>query len=80
MKLRLMLFGITKEIIGRTEFEYKISAPVDVSGLKQALKADYPELSRIASLAVSVNGVYAEEDEVLRDDDEIVLIPPVSGG
>lgn len=80
MKLRLMLFGITKEIIGQTEFEYKVPETVNVSGLKRALKADYPELNQIASLAVAVNGVYTREDESLREDDEIVLIPPVNGG
>lgn len=80
MKLKLMLFGITKEIIGRPEIEYKIPGPVDISCLKHSLKNDYPELARIRSLAIAVNGEYARENEFLKEDDEIVLIPPVSGG
>lgn len=80
MKLKLTLFGITKEIIGDRELEYDMPAPVDVSRLKHSLKTNYPELARIASLAIAVNGTYASEHELLKEHDEIVLIPPVSGG
>jgi len=32
------------------------------------------------SLAISVNREYAEVDRVLREGDEVALLPPVSGG
>lgn len=80
MKLKLTLFGITKEIIGKNNLEYLVPGPVDVSGLKHGLKTEYPELEGLASLAIAVNGEYARGDLPLTENDEIMLIPPVSGG
>lgn len=45
------------------------------------LKSDYPGLEQIgATVAIAVNREYATPDTVLRDGDEVGLIPPVSGG
>ncbi|MCW9709160.1 MoaD/ThiS family protein [Fodinibius salsisoli] len=80
MNLTLILFGITKEIIGEHRLSYQIPSSMDVKGLKQSLQEDYPELGRLASLAIAVNGCYAKDDHPIKKSDEIVLIPPVSGG
>jgi len=40
----------------------------------------YPEFSKLSSLAVAVNGEYASNDVPLLNNDEIAIIPPVSGG
>lgn len=40
----------------------------------------YPEFSKLSSLAVAVNGEYASNGIQLDSNDEIALIPPVSGG
>lgn len=80
MKLNVKLYGITKEIIGQTELEYSLSSSPDVSSLRKELKREYPELGRLKSLMVAVNGEYAPQDLVLNEQDEVVLIPPVSGG
>ena len=45
------------------------------------LARDFPALApRRASLAVSLNRRYADTDAALKDGDELVFIPPVSGG
>jgi len=44
------------------------------------LKTNYPKLKDIKSLLVAVNSEYAESNLVLSENDEIALIPPVSGG
>lgn len=80
MKLTLKLFGITKEIIGQTELEYQISSSIDVASLKKKLTEEFPRLGDLRSLAIAVNGEYASKDLPLSEQDEIVLIPPVSGG
>ncbi|MDR8394141.1 MoaD/ThiS family protein [Aliifodinibius sp. S!AR15-10] len=80
MKINLKLFGITKEIIGKTEIEFQISSPIDVSSLREKLKQEFPKLEDLKSLAIAVNGEYVQQDLPLTEDDEIVLIPPVSGG
>lgn len=80
MTLNLKLFGITKEVIGTTELEYKVAASASVSSIKQKLIEEFPELESLKSLAIAVNGEYASHDLPLTEQDEIVLIPPVSGG
>jgi molybdopterin synthase sulfur carrier subunit len=42
--------------------------------------AKYPELAKLQSLAVAVNGAYAQNEAHISAEDEVVLIPPVSGG
>ncbi|SHG11286.1 molybdopterin synthase sulfur carrier subunit [Fodinibius roseus] len=80
MRLNVKLYGITKEIVGQTELKYCLSSSSDVSSLRKELKREYPELGRLTSLLVAVNGEYAPRDLVLNEQDEVVLIPPVSGG
>ena len=47
---------------------------------RQVLKEKYPAFDKLASLQLAVNAEYVEDDYVLRENDEVVLIPPVSGG
>ena len=50
-------------------------------GAWQVLAAGYPVLApRRPSLGASVNRRYAPFDTVLSEGDELVFIPPVSGG
>lgn len=45
------------------------------------LTEDYPSLAPLVpALAVAVNREYARADHILKDGDEVALIPPVSGG
>ncbi|TAH19839.1 MAG: MoaD/ThiS family protein [Cytophagales bacterium] len=80
MKLTIALFGITKEIIGGSSLAYELSEGNDVSSLLTSLYAHYPKLQHLKSLLVAVNSEYAEGEQILSENDEIALIPPVSGG
>lgn len=80
MKITLTCFGITKEIIG--QFSYTIELPdgATVADLKQTLTTQFPALHRLTSLRIARNEAYAQDADILVSTDEIVLIPPVSGG
>jgi molybdopterin synthase sulfur carrier subunit len=80
MKLKIQLFGITKEIIGDSEIDMQISDNQTVSELLVNLKKQYPGLEKLSSLWVAVNEDYAESDYILQNNDIVALIPPVSGG
>ncbi|GGF01397.1 MoaD/ThiS family protein [Hymenobacter cavernae] len=80
MKLKIALFGITKEIVGKPELELEASAEQSVAGLIDQLREKYPALNELTSFAVAVNSDYAADDYQLHEHDEIALIPPVSGG
>lgn len=77
---RILLFGITREIIGKHEISINSGNIAEVKDLLAQLKEAYPALAKLKSLLVAVNDEYAEESQELSEHDEIALIPPVSGG
>jgi molybdopterin converting factor subunit 1 len=80
MKYKINLFGITRDIVGSNITEVEMSQSGDVKAVLEELKSNYPKLKDIKSLLVAVNSEYAESDLMLHENDEIALIPPVSGG
>ncbi len=80
MQIKILPFGITKEIVGSAALHFEVTDATTTLLLKKALFERYPALERLNSLAIAVNGEYAAEDLSIQPGDEVVLIPPVSGG
>jgi molybdopterin converting factor subunit 1 len=81
MRVRVRLFASLREAAGLGETELQLKAPATAEDAWTALAARHPAVApRRASLAVSVNRRYARFDAPLQDGDEVVFIPPVSGG
>jgi molybdopterin synthase sulfur carrier subunit len=80
MRVNILLFGITKDLIGKQHLQLELPAKVTVSGFKKVLQEKYPELVELNSLAIAVNSEYANDSVMIQENDEIALIPPVSGG
>jgi molybdopterin converting factor small subunit len=51
-----------------------------VGDLKIELIAQFPDFEKLRSLVIAVNEEYQEDGFILSEKDEIVIIPPVSGG
>ncbi|MGA0559646.1 MoaD/ThiS family protein [Larkinella sp. VNQ87] len=79
-RVSVQLFGITREIVGTSALTIDLPQTGQVGDLLTDLKIQYPALNGLRSLLVAVNGEYAEADQALHPNDEIALIPPVSGG
>ncbi len=80
MKLNILAFGIAKDIIGQRSFEYEMAEASQVKDLLLQIQGKYPALDGLTSLRVAVNSEYVANDCLLQESDEVVLIPPVSGG
>jgi len=81
MRVKVRLFASVREVAGRSEVVLELPAGATTEDAWGLLVADFPALaSRRASLAVSVNRRYAAFETILAEADEIVFIPPVSGG
>jgi molybdopterin synthase sulfur carrier subunit len=79
MKFTITSYGIAKDIVG--ERTVVIESPASTVGeLRLWLTNRYPSLIDLRSLFIAVNKNYAEDTRLLDESDEIVLIPPVSGG
>ncbi|KKN99886.1 hypothetical protein LCGC14_0133070 [marine sediment metagenome] len=81
MIMNVLFFGITKDIVGSSEISFSNELqPTSVASLKKQLIESYPEFSKLNSLAVAVNSEYADDSVLLKGNEEIAIIPPVSGG
>jgi molybdopterin converting factor subunit 1 len=77
--ITVKLFGITREIVGEPVLTLE-DIPKSVGHLVISLKETYPKMGQLNSLLVAVNNEYAANDQSIHENDEIALIPPVSGG
>ena len=80
MRLNLLLFGITRDIVGQSKLTHEVPDAATVPQLVESLKQRYPAFRDLDSMMIAVNNEYGQPDQLLREDDEIALIPPVSGG
>ncbi|GAB7388858.1 hypothetical protein BSNK01_26960 [Bacillaceae bacterium] len=81
MKVKVLLFARLAELARQKECWVEIEEPATVGALKEKISREYPVLaSLVPQSVVSVNLEYAAPDQVVKEGDEIALIPPVSGG
>jgi molybdopterin synthase catalytic subunit len=91
MQVRVLPFGVSKDWLGAAAATVELPKGASVADLLERLKLNLP--ARLAGhehgdgkgqalrgIAVSVNAEYATAGQVLRDGDEVGLLPPVSGG
>ena len=80
MKIRILLFGIARDIVGKTHLDLEQPEPLDVESFKQVLEDKYPKMSHLSYYKVAINQEFAKDSDLLKEGDEVALIPPVSGG
>jgi molybdopterin converting factor subunit 1 len=81
MKVRIKFFAILRERAGMGEVSKEIAEGSTVADLWRQLQRDYPKLDVPGiRLLYAVNKDYVGLDHKLSDDDEVVFVPPVSGG
>lgn len=79
--MEVLLFGITREIVGDAVLKIPEGANLkDVNDLRAWLQQQYPQFKGLSSLAIAINQEYAGDNDPLPAGAEIALIPPVSGG
>lgn len=81
MKVKVKFFAILREHVGTREVTKEVREGSTVGDLWEALKQEYPKLAPLQSrLLYAVNQDYVRADHVLKEHDEVVFVPPVSGG
>jgi len=76
MQVQVLPFGVLKDWLGSSASTVELHEGATVADLLAQLGPAAP----LRGIAVSVNAEYALAGHVLRDGDEIGLLPPVSGG
>jgi molybdopterin converting factor subunit 1 len=79
--MRVLFFAQLKEVTGCEAVELPLPSPSDGDQLWGRLLEQFPGLaSHRPNVRLARNWEYAAPDAVFADDDEVALIPPVSGG
>lgn len=79
MQVRVQAFGALKDVFGPDVSTVALSDGATVADLLARLRQNHPT-AHFDGIAVSVNAEYASAMQTLRANDEVGLLPPVSGG
>ena len=79
MKLNLLVFGIAKEIFGTNQLVVNFDGN-NSEDLKNSLEEQFPRLKQLPAYMLAVNNEYVSTATEINSNDEIAIIPPVSGG
>jgi MoaE-MoaD fusion protein len=81
MRVRVLFFGVLKEMAGKSMDLIDLPDGASVRDLLARYESQIPRLKEsLPSLALAVNQQYAGPNTPLNPNDEVALLPPVSGG
>src|SRR5262245_59701322 len=81
MKVSVLYFAVFRERLGRSEQALELAAGATVRDANDALAAEHAPIAQLRGrFRVAVNQDFVDDSHVLRDRDELALIPLVAGG
>jgi molybdopterin synthase catalytic subunit len=81
MRVRVLFFGVLKDIVGRPEELIEIGPGTTIAGVFQDYAERFATLrDKRSSILFARNREFSPVDTVLSDNDEVAFLPPVSGG
>lgn len=79
--INVKLFAAYQEAYGVSELVLEFPNGTTVAAVCDRLIAEHPKLAQWRDLTrFGINLIFVEPDTLLQNGDEVVLIPPVSGG
>ncbi|MEW6126652.1 MAG: molybdenum cofactor biosynthesis protein MoaE [Acidobacteriota bacterium] len=79
--ITVLLFGQAREFAGKQQIELSVIQPATVESAFAMLKSEFPRLAAMQrSLMFAVNEEYASLNQSLSNNDQLAILPPVSGG
>jgi molybdopterin converting factor subunit 1 len=81
MRVRVLFFGILKDIVGRSEESLEVEPDSTLASLFEAYSTRFETLrDKRSSILFARNREFATPETALADNDEVAFLPPVSGG
>lgn len=79
--IKVLFFAVSKEIAGRSEAEFKVKSKISYDELKKVICDEFGLEAIKRNIILAVNQDYCEEGEfLLKNNDELAVIPPLSAG
>ena len=77
----IKLFAYARELVGEKNISIDVEEGITIEGLMDRIIDEHPSLENIRdNLIIAVNKTTVQQDKVLKDGDEVALLPPVAGG
>src|SRR5439155_18036990 len=80
MQIRVLFFGVLKDLAGRSSDELTLAEEATAGDVVEHYQRISALKGMLGSIAISVNQEYARPDAKLHSGDEVALLPPVRGG
>ncbi len=81
--ITVKFFAMLKEKVGSEEAELPVEKELNLEELKDALRTRFPELAPYLEkrrVLISVNQEFANSETIVKDGDEVAILPAFSGG
>ena len=80
MRVTVRFFALYRERAGTSQVEMELPDGATAKELLTRLRRVYTSLPLTDSVLIAVNSEYTSPEAPLHEGDEVVFIPPVSGG
>jgi len=81
MRVRVLFFGMLREVVGLPSEDAEFPPGADLRAVFENYAARYPRLRELApSIVVARNQEFAQLSAAIAEGDEVAFLPPVSGG
>ena len=81
--ITVRFFAMLKNKVGKEEVKIPLEKEITVEDLKETLRNRFPDIADYLierRVLISVNQEFAAPDTVLKDGDEVAILPSFSGG
>jgi len=81
MQVKVLFFGPAKDVTELTHYDYTIEDHTPLQAIIFRLYEDFPKAKEVLDLcSFVINRDFASPETILKDQDQIAVLPPVSGG